>query len=145
MSLANVHSDLISIYDIAAPENITEAFFEICGRKRSPGIDGLTTFQLARYYDPIQFRAPILDGTYYPLGRRITPIPKSNGELRSILLSSAIDAVIERAVTQQFNRILDHLFHPSSLGGRPNRSAEHAIKEWLREAISIRAGTFKFN
>lgn len=133
MAFANINSACISIYDIAATENLTEAFYEICGRKRSPGIDGLSTFQLARDYDPRQFRAPLLDGTYRPLGRLVTPIPKSDGELRFILISSAIDAVIERAVTQQLNRILDHLFHFSSFGGRPNLSAEDAIRDWVRE------------
>ena len=68
-------------------------------------------------------------GYYCPLPcQNAWRIPKPNGDVRLLGIPSVNDRVIQQAITQCLQPIIDPDFSESSHGFRPLRSAHHAVK-----------------
>ena len=111
---------------------------------QAPGPDGL-------HYDDLDDRevwkllrvlgGAILADTYCPGPDRKVPIPKSSGHgTRTLLLSSVIDRVVQRAVVQTIQPYLDPQFDEYSFGYRPGRDRQHALAQ--AEYLTISSNTW---
>lgn len=114
-----------------ARENLILAFKKVKANKGAPGIDGISTEQLARYlksnWDRI--KDEIRTGRYKPLPVRRVEIPKPGGGIRLLGIPCVVDRFIQQAVLQILTPIFDPTFSASSFGFRPGRSAHDAVRQ----------------
>ncbi|MEW8229609.1 MAG: group II intron reverse transcriptase/maturase [Candidatus Thiodiazotropha endolucinida] len=116
---------------ILSPENLHAAWKQVKGNKGSPGVDGVSIEdypQWARKHWAATRRA--LEGGYYipqPVAR--VEIPKPNGGSRSLGIPAVNDRVIQQAIAQVLNPIIDPSFSESSHGFRPGRNAHGAVRQ----------------
>ena len=110
-------------------ENIMEAYKQVKRNKGAPGIDGMTINELKGYLDENidTIREQIRTRKYKPSPVRRVEIPKSDGGVRNLGVTTVIDRVVQQAIVQVLTPIHEPLFSDSSYGFRPNRCCEMAI------------------
>ena len=93
------------------------------------GVDGLdidqTAAQLRTEWPAI--REQLLSGTYRPSPVRRVAIPKPEGGERELGIPTVTDRLIQQALLQVLQPILDPTFSEHSYGFRPGRSAHDAV------------------
>ena len=115
---------------ILASENLQRAWKRVKQNKGAAGVDGLTIDQ---YLDWATVHWGAVNrglerGYYCPLPVKRVEIPKPNGGIRLLGIPSVNDRVIQQAITQILQPIIDPDFSEHSHGFRPNRSAHQAVK-----------------
>ena len=96
----------------------------------TPGVDGLTTdmFTESQKCDYLrQVWRSIVDGTYSHDGTRIYRLRKKDGTYREIQIPTLADRVVQRAIVEVLQPLLDRQFYPWSFGYRPRLSRFHAL------------------
>lgn len=68
------------------------------------------------------------DSFKFTPGRRVQ-IPKSNGSLRPLTVTSPLDKLVQEVMRMILEAIFEPIFHPSSHGFRPGRGCHTALKE----------------
>lgn len=110
-------------------ENLTKALKRVRANKGAAGVDGLdiaqTIVQLRTTWPLI--REQLLSGTYRPMPVRRVTIPKPNGGERELGVPTVTDRLIQQALLQVLQPILDPTFSEHSHGFRPGRSAHDAV------------------
>lgn len=109
--------------------NCWQAYKRVKANKGSPGIDGMTTGDLAGYLKqhwPV-IREQLLRGTYQPQPVRRVEIPKPDGGVRKLGIPTVLDRFVQQAVMQVLQRRWDPTFSEHSYGFRPQRSAHQAV------------------
>jgi len=113
-------------------ENLRRAFKRVRANKGAAGVDGLdlnqTSRHLATAWPPI--REQLLTGTYRPSPVRRVTIPKPDGGERELGIKSRrklTDRLIQQALLQVLQPILDPTFSEHSYGFRPGRRAHDAV------------------
>lgn len=116
---------------VLSPANLHAAWKQVKGNKGVPGVDGITIEeypQWAKRHWAATRRA--LEGGYYiPQPVLRVEIPKPNGGSRSLGIPTVNDRVIQQAIAQVLNPIIDPTFSESSHGFRPGRNAHGAVKQ----------------
>lgn len=111
-------------------ENLKQAFRRVKRNKGAAGVDGLDIDQTARYLVSAwpAIRQQLLKGTYRPSPvRRVTiPKPDGGGE-RELGIPTVTDRLIQQALLQVLQPILDPTFSEHSYGFRPGRRAHDAV------------------
>jgi len=112
-----------------ARENMQQAWKRVRSNKGAAGIDGLdidqTAVRLRSEWPAI--REQLLSGTYRPQPVRRVMIPKPDGGERELGIPTVTDRLIQQALLQVLQPVLDPTFSPHSYGFRPGRSAHQAI------------------
>jgi len=112
-----------------ARENMQQAWKRVRSNKGAAGIDGLdidqTGERLRSEWPAI--REQLLSGTYRPQPVRRVTIPKPDGGERELGIPTVTDRLIQQALLQVLQPILDPTFSPHSYGFRPGRSAHGAV------------------
>jgi len=114
---------------VLARENMQQAWKRVRANKGAAGIDGLDIDQTAerlRSKWP-SIREQLLSGTYRPQPVRRVTIPKPDGGERELGIPTVTDRLIQQALLQVLQPILDPTFSPYSYGFRPGRSAHQAV------------------
>ena len=115
---------------ILASENLQLAWKRVKQNKGTAGVNGLTIDQYLEWAKGHwgTVNQGLERGYYSPLPVKRVEIPKSNGGIRLLGIPSVNDRVIQQAITQILQPIIDPDFSEHSHGFRPNRSAHHAVK-----------------
>jgi group II intron reverse transcriptase/maturase len=110
-------------------ENLRRALKRVRANKGAAGVDGLdinqTSRQLATTWPCIRER--LLAGTYRPSPVRRVTIPKPDGGERELGIPTVTDRLIQQALLQVLQPILDPTFSEHSYGFRPGRRAHDAV------------------
>ncbi|MBA5608855.1 group II intron reverse transcriptase/maturase, partial [Duganella sp. FT3S] len=97
--------------------------------KGAAGVDGLDIDQTSRHLVLAWpgIRARLLAGTYRPSPVRRVTIPKPDGGERELGIPTVTDRLIQQALLQVLQPILDPTFSEHSYGFRPGRRAQDAV------------------
>jgi RNA-directed DNA polymerase len=114
-----------------ARENMAVAWKRVKANKGSAGVDGLTIDQMPQYLKTHwpQTRTELLDGTYRPQAVRRVEIPKPTGGTRELGIPTVLDRLIQQALLQILQPLIDPTFSEFSYGFRPGRSAHDAVRK----------------
>jgi len=110
-------------------ENLLQAFKRVRANKGAAGVDGLNIDQTARHLVTAwsAIREQLLAGTYRPSPVRRVTIPKPDGGQRELGIPTVTDRLIQQALLQVLQPILDPTFSEHSYGFRPGRRAQDAV------------------
>ena len=110
-------------------ENLKQAFKRVRSNKGVAGVDGLdidrTACHLVTAWPVI--REQLLKGTYRPSPVRRVTIPKPDGGERELGIPTVTDRLIQQALLQVLQPVLDPTFSEHSYGFRPGRRAHDAV------------------
>jgi RNA-directed DNA polymerase len=110
-------------------ENLQRAFKRVRANKGAAGVDGLDIDQTAKQLVttwPV-IREQLRQGTYRPSPVRRVAIPKPDGGERELGIPTVTDRLIQQALLQVLQPILDPTFSEHSYGFRPGRRAHDAV------------------
>ena len=110
--------------------NMQAALRRVKRNRGSPGVDGMTVEELLPYLWEHweQIKSSLLDGTYRPSPVKRQEIPKSGGGVRELGIPTVLDRLIQQALLQVLQPIIDPTFSEHSYGFRPRRSAHGALR-----------------
>lgn len=116
---------------VVSRENMERAIKRVRQNKGAPGADGMTVDDIEahiwKYYPHLKRK--LLDGTYKPHPVERVEIPKPNGDIRKLGIPVVRDRVIQQAIRQVVEPIIDKHFLPNSHGFRPNKGTKTALKQ----------------
>jgi RNA-directed DNA polymerase len=124
---------------VCEAENLNRAYARVKANKGSPGVDGMSVNKLGDWIKlhKHELIASLLDGSYEPQPVRGVQIPKPGGKgMRQLGIPTVVDRLVQQAIRQVLEPILDPAFSASSYGFRPGRSAHDALakaKEYVAE------------
>ena len=106
-----------------ARENLQRAWKRVRANKGAAGADGLDIEQTAERLRTTWpgIREQLLQGTYRPMPVRRVSIPKPDGGERELGIPTVTDRLIQQALLQVLQPILDPTFSKHSYGFRPGR------------------------
>ena len=114
-----------------ARENMVRAWKRVKANKGSAGVDGRTVLSTGEYLKTEwpDIREKLLDGSYRPEPVRRVGIPKPGGGTRELGIPTVVDRLIQQALLQVLQPLIDPTFSEHSHGFRPGRSAHGAVLE----------------
>jgi RNA-directed DNA polymerase len=117
-------------------ENMVKAWKRVKANKGSAGVDGLTIEQTVDHLKTQwpRIRQELLNGTYRPQAVRRVEIPKPTGGTRELGIPTVTDRLIQQALLQVLQPLIDPTFSQFSYGFRPGRSAHDAVLQAQRYA-----------
>ena len=120
-------------------ENLKQAFKRVRANKGAAGVDGLDIDQTSRHLATAwpAIREQLLKGTYRPSPVRRVTIPKPDGGERELGIPTVTDRLIQQALLQVLQPVLDPTFSEHSYGFRPGRRAHDAV---LAEQSYVQSG-----
>jgi group II intron reverse transcriptase/maturase len=124
-----------------ARENLLAAWKRVKANKGSAGVDGRTVQDTAAYLKQVwpAIRERLLDGTYRPEPVRRVGIPKPGGGVRELGIPTVVDRLIQQALLQVLQPLIDPTFSAHSYGFRPGRGAHDAV---LAAQAYVQAGRY---
>ena len=135
--------------EVAGSANLNQAFKRVKANKGSAGVDGMTVVDLKAWIAVNRegLIAALLDGSYQPKTVRGVEIPKPGGGMRppspeatkppkggsraiaQVGIPTVVDRLVQQAILQVLEPILDPTFSASSFGFRPGKSAHQALAQ----------------
>lgn len=111
-------------------ENLQAAWKRVKANKGAAGVDGLDIEQTERLLQTKwpQIRQELLAGRYRPAPVRRVMIPKPDGNQRELGIPTVVDRLIQQALLQVLQPLIDPTFSEHSHGFRPGRRAHDAVK-----------------
>ncbi|MGH8847554.1 MAG: group II intron reverse transcriptase/maturase [Polaromonas sp.] len=113
-----------------AQQNMATAWKRVKANKGSAGVDGRTVQEtgedLKSQWPDI--RRSLFDGTYRPSPVRRVGIPKPGGGTRELGIPTVVDRLIQQALLQVLQPLIDPTFSEHSYGFRLGRSAHQAVQ-----------------
>ncbi len=111
--------------------NLIQALSRVKANRGAPGVDGMTVKELPEYLKENwpSIREALYAGTYQPTPVKRVEIPKPGGSgVRLLGIPTALDRLIQQALSQVLGRLFDPHFSDASYGFRPRRSAHQAVQ-----------------
>ncbi len=110
---------------------VWQSYQDVRRNKGAPGCDGQTLKQFDEQRDRNLYKIwnRLSSGSYFPPPVREKRIPKSDGSERILGIPTVSDRIAQGAVKRFLETQLEPIFHPSSYGYRPGRSAHDALKQ----------------
>lgn len=112
-------------------ENFQRAWEKVSQNKGSAGIDAETIpqFRSRLKANLTQLRESVADGTYRPLPYQQVLLPKAEGKWREIGIPTVRDRIVQQALLNVLQPLLDEQFLPASFAYRPNLSYLNAVEK----------------
>ena len=112
-----------------ARANLVMAWKRVKANRGSAGTDGKSIAETAAYLKTHwpRIREALLDGSYRPAPVRRVQIPKPGGGMRELGIPTVTDRLIQQALLQVLQPIIDPTFSEHSYGFRPGRRARDAV------------------
>ena len=123
----NAGQDLLA--QALARENLQRAWKRVKANKGAAGVDGMDIVQTGQYLTtawPI-INQQLMAGTYRPSPVRRVAIPKPDGSERELGIPTVVDRLIQQALLQVLQPLIDPTFSEHSHGFRPGRRARDAV------------------
>ncbi len=117
-----------------ASANLVQAWKRVKANRGSAGVDGLDIEATAEYLKihwP-RLRGELQTGRYRPRPVRRVQIPKPGGGTRELGIPTVTDRLIQQALLQVLQPLIDPTFSDSSYGFRPGRRAHDAVLQAQR-------------
>jgi RNA-directed DNA polymerase len=116
---------------VSSAANLNQAYKRVKANGGAPGVDGMTVEALRAWIavNRETLIASLLDGSYQPQPVRGVSIPKPGGGERQLGIPTVADRLVQQAITQILDPILDPTFSASSFGFRRGRSAHDALRQ----------------
>jgi len=115
--------------EVLERDNLRKALRRVKSNKGSPGIDGMSVWQLPGYLKEHwqEVHDQLLRGTYKPQPVKRVEIAKPGGGVRKLGIPTVLDRFIQQALLQVLQKYWDSMFSEHSFGFRPKRSAHQAV------------------
>ncbi|MCH9827283.1 MAG: group II intron reverse transcriptase/maturase [Gammaproteobacteria bacterium] len=113
---------------------VWEAWKRVAANKGAAGVDDviIEAYQARLSRNLYTLWNRMSSGSYQPQAVRQVLIPKGDGRLRPLGIPSVNDRVAQMVVKLLIEQRLESVFHPSSFGYRPGRSALQAVTQARR-------------
>ena len=117
------------LWQALARENMARAWKRVKANKGSAGVDGRTVQDTGEYLKLAwpDIRRNLLDGSYRPAPVRRVGIAKAGGGVRELGIPTVVDRLIQQALLQVLQPLIDPTLSEHSHGFRPGRSAHGAV------------------
>jgi RNA-directed DNA polymerase len=131
--------------EVCQPDNLNAAYRRVKANKGAPGVDGMTIDD-RRDWIALHKQGlidPLRDGSYQPQPARGVQIPKPGGGMRQLGIPTGIDRLVQPAILQVLEGLLDPTFSAPSYGFRAGRGAHdalHKAKQYVAEGRVIVVG-----
>src|SRR5438552_7823894 len=104
--------------EVCQLDNLDQAYRRVKANQGAPGVDGMTIDELPSWFAAHQqeFLAALQDGSYEPQPVRGVQIPKPGGGVRQLGIPTVIDRLVQQALLQVLEPLLDPTFSASSYG-----------------------------
>ncbi len=114
---------------VASSANLNQAYKRVKANKGSAGADGMSVRDLRPWLVDHKdaLVAELVRGDYRPQPVLGVSIPKPGGGMRQLGIPNVVDRLVQQAILQVLQPILDPGFSGSSFGFRPGRSAHGAL------------------
>lgn len=125
-----------------ARDNMQRAWKRVKANKGAAGVDGLDITQTAQHLKHAwpTIRQQLMEGTYRPMPVRRVGIPKPDGSERELGIPTVTDRLIQQALLQVLQPLIDPTFSEHSHGFRPGRRARDAVlaaQQYVQEGYRI--------
>jgi len=125
-----------------ARDNMQRAWKRVKANKGAAGVDGLDIIQTKEHLKHAwpEIRRRLMDGTYKPQAVRRVGIPKPDGSERELGIPTVTDRLIQQALLQVLQPLIDPTFSEHSYGFRPGRRARDAVlaaQQYVQEGRRI--------
>jgi RNA-directed DNA polymerase len=136
---------------VLSPANLHAAWKHVHRNKGASGVDGITIedYPLWAKQHWAATRRALEGGYYIPQAVRRVEILKPTGGVRLLGVPTVNDRVIQQAIAQVLNPLIDPTFSEASHGFRPGRNAHGAVRqikgfieEGYRVAVDVDLSTF---
>jgi group II intron reverse transcriptase/maturase len=109
--------------------DVWEAYKQVKANHGAAGIDEETIEHFEKHLNDNLYRVwnRMSSGSYFPQAVRRVDIPKDDGRMRSLGISTVSDRIAQTVVKRYLEPIVEPLFHKDSYGYRPGRSAHQAL------------------
>ena len=116
---------------------VYDSYLKVCDKKGSAGIDKETIemFNANLSGNLYKIWNRMSSGSYFPPAVRTVLIPKKQGGKRPLGIPTVGDRIAQGVVKDFLEPILEPLFHGSSFGYRPGRSAHDALAQCHHNCI----------
>ena len=112
-------------------EQVWKAWKRIKQGGKGVGIDNVGIKQIElnprKYLYPLWNR--LASGCYYPPPVKEVSIPKGDGKERKLGIPTILDRVAQEVIRIELEKQVEPIFHPSSFGYRPGKSAHQAVEQ----------------
>ncbi len=117
---------------------VWQAYKRVRANKGSGGIDGMDWTYLEENAGKELYKLwnRMSSGSYYPQAVKQVGIPKKGGGVRYLGVPTLLDRIAQEVVRLHLERILEPIFHRSSYGYRPGKSAHQAVRTSFSNCIN---------
>jgi RNA-directed DNA polymerase len=117
--------------EVIGSANLNRAYKRVKANDGAAGVDGMGVTELRAWIagNRETLIASLLDGSYQPKPVRGVQIPKPGGGVRQLGIPTVVDRLVQQAIAQTLEPLLDPTFSRSSFGFRPGRGAHDALRQ----------------
>ena len=115
---------------------VYDSYLKVKANKGSAGIDkeSMEDFDAKMSANLYKIWNRMASGSYFPPPVRTVFIPKKQGGKRPLGIPTVSDRIAQGVVKDYLEPSLEQIFHGSSFGYRPQRSAHQALKQCLENS-----------
>jgi RNA-directed DNA polymerase len=116
---------------------VYDSYLKVTAKDGGAGIDKQSIEQFNENMSANLYKIwnPMTSGSYFPPPVRTVFIPKKQGGTRPLGIPTVSDRIAQGVVKDYLEPSLEQIFHSSSFGYRPGRSAHDAIKQCQNNCI----------